>query len=100
MGFEFTSLAGIAGMAATLPVADNDAIAAARDRQGQLTKPPGSLGSLEEVVAHYNQGGEAHINRSKWIRPLGLSEAEVGDLVRFLESLTDRSFLEDARFRE
>lgn len=35
----------------TLPAGDADATAAVRARQGQLTKPPGSLGRLEDLVA-------------------------------------------------
>ena len=35
---------------ANLPVADETAANAARDRQGQLTKPPGSLGRLEDLA--------------------------------------------------
>ncbi len=34
-----------------LPTPDPDAIAAAQARQGQLTKPPGSLGRLEDLAA-------------------------------------------------
>ena len=33
-----------------LPIADQTAINAATDRQGQLTKPPGSLGRLEDLA--------------------------------------------------
>ncbi|MCP5082099.1 MAG: nicotinate-nucleotide--dimethylbenzimidazole phosphoribosyltransferase [Alphaproteobacteria bacterium] len=33
-----------------MPEADQTAMDAARDRQGQLTKPPGSLGQLEEIA--------------------------------------------------
>ncbi|AKF08803.1 nicotinate-nucleotide--dimethylbenzimidazole phosphoribosyltransferase [Sandaracinus amylolyticus] len=35
----------------TLPALDHDATARARDRQASLTKPRGSLGALEDVVA-------------------------------------------------
>ena len=35
---------------ATLPEADADAIAAVRRREPQLTKPPGSLGRLEQIT--------------------------------------------------
>ncbi len=44
------SLDAIADMAATLPAFDDGAAQAARDRQAQLTKPPGSLGRLEEIA--------------------------------------------------
>ncbi|MEO0866211.1 MAG: nicotinate-nucleotide--dimethylbenzimidazole phosphoribosyltransferase, partial [Pseudomonadota bacterium] len=47
---EFTALDAITEMAAGLPKADDTAIAAAQDRQNQLTKPPGSLGRLEEIA--------------------------------------------------
>lgn len=47
---ELSSLDATAGLAADLPRADEAAISAARDRQNQLTKPPGSLGRLEEIA--------------------------------------------------
>ncbi|MCB2137340.1 MAG: nicotinate-nucleotide--dimethylbenzimidazole phosphoribosyltransferase, partial [Rhodobacteraceae bacterium] len=40
----------IATFATTMPVADEAAAAAARARQASLTKPPGSLGRLEELA--------------------------------------------------
>lgn len=36
-----------------MPVADADAAAAARDRNSQLTKPPGALGRLEDLAVWY-----------------------------------------------
>jgi cytochrome c peroxidase len=48
----------------------------------------GSLSSLKEVVQFYNQGGIANENLSPLIQPLGLSDAEITDLVAFLKSLT------------
>lgn len=47
---KLTSLAAIAGLADTLPKADAAAAEAARARQNSLTKPPGSLGRLEELA--------------------------------------------------
>lgn len=47
---QFTSLAAVARLAETLPKADEAAIAAAMARQNSLTKPPGSLGRLEELA--------------------------------------------------
>ncbi|RWR11371.1 nicotinate-nucleotide--dimethylbenzimidazole phosphoribosyltransferase [Paenirhodobacter populi] len=46
----FDDLAAIPSLAETLPVADEAARAAARDRQNSLTKPPGSLGRLEDLA--------------------------------------------------
>lgn len=47
---KLTTLAAIAGLADTLPKADAEAAEAARARQNSLTKPPGSLGRLEELA--------------------------------------------------
>ncbi|MEM9473985.1 MAG: nicotinate-nucleotide--dimethylbenzimidazole phosphoribosyltransferase [Pseudomonadota bacterium] len=47
---DLTSLAEISSLTETLPVFDEGAAAAARDRQAQLTKPPGSLGRLEDLA--------------------------------------------------
>ena len=47
---KLTSLAAIAELAASLPQADANAADAALARQNSLTKPPGSLGRLEELA--------------------------------------------------
>jgi cytochrome c peroxidase len=58
----------------------------------------GSLATLEEVMVHYNNGGVTNegdpVNDflSGGIRPLNLSEAEIADLVAFLEALTSPEF--------
>ena len=53
----------------------------------------GGQRTLLEVVQFYNRGGDfAHENRNELdpdIRPLGLSEQDMLDLVAFMESLTD-----------
>ncbi len=48
----------------------------------------GSAATLEEVVQHYNKGGEVKTNLDPNIRPLGLTDQEVADLVAFMEALT------------
>jgi len=50
MSFLLTSLSDLAGLADRLPGADPAAAEAARARQNSLTKPPGSLGRLEEIA--------------------------------------------------
>ncbi|MGI9424596.1 MAG: nicotinate-nucleotide--dimethylbenzimidazole phosphoribosyltransferase, partial [Hyphomicrobiaceae bacterium] len=45
-----SSLAHFHELLGTLPAADEAARSVARDRQGNLTKPPGSLGRLEELA--------------------------------------------------
>lgn len=47
---SFSSIADFDAALADLPGPDEAAIAAARARQGQLTKPPGSLGRLEDIA--------------------------------------------------
>jgi cytochrome c peroxidase len=48
--------------------------------------------TLEEVVRHYDRGGTrdgvAPAEMAKQIRPLGLSDGEVADLIEFLGTLT------------
>lgn len=49
----FASIAAFEAALACLPGPDPAAIAAARARQGELTKPPGSLGRLEEIAVFF-----------------------------------------------
>jgi cytochrome c peroxidase len=65
-------------------------------RNVQQTGPymhDGRFGDLEGIVRHYNAGGAPSANRDARLRPLGLSEGEIGDLVAFLQSLSDEEFL-------
>lgn len=48
----------------------------------------GSLSTLADVVAFYNDGGVPNEGLDPLIQPLGLSDAERADLVAFLDSLT------------
>lgn len=60
-------------------------------REVSITGPymhSGVLATLKDVVAFYNGGGGEGPNKSPLMKPLGLSESEVDDLVAFLESLT------------
>ncbi len=50
MTFALAALTDLASVADRLPAADAAAAAAARARQNSLTKPPGSLGRLEEIA--------------------------------------------------
>jgi len=70
-------------------------------RNVALTAPymhDGSLATLREVVEHYNNGGVlpagAPVNPflAGGIRPLGLTEQQIDDLVAFMESLTSPQF--------
>jgi cytochrome c peroxidase len=60
-------------------------------RNVALTAPymhDGSLATLRDVASFYNGGGRLNPGLDPLIRPLGLDESEIGDLVAFLESLT------------
>ena len=48
----------------------------------------GSLATLKDVVQFYNQGGIANDNLSPLLKPLGLADEEIDDLVAFLQTLT------------
>ncbi|MEL7529825.1 MAG: cytochrome c peroxidase [Bacteroidota bacterium] len=66
-----------------------------------LTAPymhDGSMKSLTEVVAHYNQGGQGHIHQNPLIKPLGLSESEQKAIISFLHSLSDPQFISNPKF--
>ncbi len=61
-------------------------------RNIELTFPymhDGSLKTLNEVLAHYQKGGEAHPLKSPIIKPFNLSETEEKQLIEFFKSLTD-----------
>lgn len=70
-------------------------------RNVALTAPymhDGSLATLRDVVDFYSKGGQGHPNTDPTIRPLNLSAQEKEDLIAFLGSLTDESFVKNARF--
>lgn len=60
----------------------------------------GSISSLEDVVKHYNLGGQEHPNKSKHVRKLHLSNQEQNALVAFLHSLTDYTFIQNLNFKK
>ncbi len=60
-------------------------------RNVALTAPymhDGSLASLRDVLQFYNRGGVPNEVLDPLIRPLGLSDAEIEELLSFLEALT------------
>ncbi|HSM30214.1 MAG TPA: cytochrome c peroxidase [Woeseiaceae bacterium] len=60
-------------------------------RNVELTAPymhDGSLATLRDVVLFYNRGGMANEVLDPLIKPLGLSDEEIDDLLAFLKSLT------------
>lgn len=68
MTAAFASLAAFAAALAPLPAPDASALAAARARNAELTKPPGALGRLEELaiwVAGWQGTARPEIARSQ-----------------------------------
>lgn len=57
----------------------------------------GSIADLRGVLAHYANGGRApgHPQKDPLIVGFNASDAEIADLIAFLESLTDETFLSD-----
>jgi cytochrome c peroxidase len=70
----------------------------------------GSVATLDDAIAHYKAGGRTIQNgplagygsknpaKSEFVRAFDLSRRDTEDLVAFLKSLTDRTFLTDRRF--
>lgn len=53
----------------------------------------GRFETLEEVMDHYNSGGHRQINTDPLIRPLGLTEKQKQQVIAFVKTLTDSTFL-------
>lgn len=58
----------------------------------------GSVASLEDVLDHYTSGGLQHPNQSSLVRPFQLSTTERADLIAFLHTLTDTTFINNQVF--
>ncbi|GAB5417302.1 MAG: cytochrome-c peroxidase [Crocinitomicaceae bacterium] len=59
----------------------------------------GSLSTLEEVIRHYESGGNPHLGKGSEIVPFDLTDEERNNLIRFLEALTDQDFLTNPNYR-
>lgn len=58
----------------------------------------GSIPTLVAVIDHYASGGQPHPNKSPLITGFSLTDDEKHDLIAFLHSLTDQSFLSHPKF--
>lgn len=68
-----------------------------------LTAPymhDGSLPTLDAVLSHYESGGHASVFVSSQVHAFTLTRAERGDLIAFLNALTDDAFVHDARLSD
>lgn len=67
-----------------------------------LTAPymhDGSIHTLADVIKHYNEGGKNNPRKSHLIRPLLLTESQQLDLLAFLNTLTDYTFIRNPKFK-
>jgi cytochrome c peroxidase len=58
----------------------------------------GSMKTLQDVLNHYNKGGQANENADLLMRPLGLSKQDMNDLIMFLNALSDTKFTTNPQF--
>src|SRR5436305_306590 len=68
--YLFSSLDNLRAGCLDLPPAEIDAAALAAERQSQLTKPPGSLGRLEDIVAWLARSQGRSMPRLDWVEIL------------------------------
>lgn len=59
----------------------------------------GSMATLPEVLKHYSTGGKEHANLDVRMSAFPLSKEDERDILNFLESLTDTSYLRNPHFR-
>jgi cytochrome c peroxidase len=67
-------------------------------RNVALTAPymhDGSIQTVEEVISHFASGGKSHSQKSDLIVDFEISEKEKAELLSFLSSLTDKTFISD-----
>lgn len=72
-------------------------------RNISLTAPymhDGSITTLNELIDQYELGGSGHENQSEKIQAFTLTMEEKNDLINFLNSLTDETFINDPSFKE
>ena len=72
----------------------------------------GSIATLEEVISHYKAGGRTirsgplagngsqNLAKSQFVKEFDLNDREMADMLAFLRSLTDNSFLSNPRFAD
>ena len=72
-------------------------------RNCMLTSPymhDGSIVSLDSVITVYSVGGNSHINKHPLIRGFALTGLEKRQLIQFLQTLTDTSYLKNNHYTD
>lgn len=87
----------------TLDSADHGAFLTPTLRNVAFTAPymhDGSVNTLEEVIWFYETGGKQHYAKSGKMKPFTLTDQEKEELISFLNSLTDTSFITNPKFSD
>ncbi len=82
----------------TRKLTDNGKFRVPTLRNITLTAPymhDGRFFTLEEVLDHYNAGGQLSLNKDPLIRPLGLTASQKEDIINFLKMLEDPYFIDN-----
>ncbi len=83
-------------MRLTLNQEDNGCFKVPTLRNIEVTAPymhDGSLETLSDVIDHYSDGGHRNINKHFSVKPFKISNTEKENLISFLKTLTDSSFI-------
>ena len=72
-------------------------------RNVEVTAPymhNGEVSTLKEVIERYDKGGINHTYKNERIQPLHLTEIEKDELIQFLYTLTDDTFVKNGSWKE
>ena len=98
---DLTNFTDLGLGAVTNNVFDNGKFKVPSLRNIELTAPymhDGRFATLEEVLDHYSSGGHGVLNEDVNIRPFPLTVQQRSDLIEFMKSFTDTSFVNNPAF--
>ena len=98
---DLTNFTDLGLGAVTNNVFDNGKFKVPSLRNIELTAPymhDGRFATLEEVLDHYATGGHGVLNEDVNIRPFPLTAEQRSDLIEFMKSFTDTSFVNNPAF--
>lgn len=98
--FEDFADIGLGGV--TNKPSDNGKFRAPTLRNIEFTAPymhDGRFQTLEEVIDHYNSGGQPADNKDPLLHNLGLTEEQKQNLIAFLKMLSDEDFVNNPDFQ-
>ena len=99
---DLTQFADLGRGAVTNSIYKNGTFRVPSLRNIELTAPymhDGRFKTLEEVIEHYDRGGEPAMNVHSLIRPLNLTNQEKKQLLVFLKTLTDNTFVNNPAYQ-